>query len=640
MMGNSNIKIYFIICIKIQTCQWINYISHPNIGCAVRSTKVSRQKRREERKIHRHEIKEYLVLGWLAVIVGMIAGIGAVVFRYLIKGINTMFLFSTDPYTFTESNLGYFVILAPMVGGLIVGILVYKFAHEVKGHGVPEVMGAMLTNEGKIRPRVGIVKILASSVTIGSGGSAGREGPIVQIGATGGSTLGQVLDLSANDTRTLLACGAGAGIAATFNAPLGGIIFAVEIILLEFRTRSFIPLVISAVTGTIISHAVLGAEIAFPIKNLYTLSDPLLEMPLYVLLGIVAGFTAMLFIGVLYKFEDAFDRLRMPRYVKPMIGGLLLGIIALLCVEYLGHYHVFGVGYGTMMPILDPSTSGALGTVGMELLLLLAGLALLKILSTSLTLGTGGSGGVFAPSLFIGAAVGGAFGVAVNLAFPSIHTPYSAYALVGMAAVFAGASRATLTAIIILFEMTSNYEIILPLMFACVVSDAVTKILSKETIYTAKLARKGIRYSHEREVNILETILVKDVMIKNVTCAMDDMTVKEMSDIILKTGFQGFPCVNSEGEVLGIVTHSDVRNALNNGKSDVCVCDIETKAGLIVAYPDNTLEEAMELLAESGFGHLPVVSRDRPMKLVGFLTRNDILKVYSHKKKERETTWL
>jgi len=605
----------------------------------VRPTKVSKQ-RKNSRRIHRQEIKEYVILGWLAVIVGMIAGIGAVIFRYLIKGINTMFLFSTDPYTFTESNLGYFVILAPMIGGLIVGILVYKFAQEVKGHGVPEVMGAMLTNEGKIRPRVGIVKILASSITIGSGGSAGREGPIVQIGATGGSALGQALDLSANDTRALLACGAGAGIAATFNAPLGGIIFAIEIILLEFRTRSFIPLVISAVTGTIISHAVLGAEIAFPVKNLYTLTDPLLEMPLYVILGIIAGFTAMLFIAVLYKFEDAFDRFKIPNYVKPMLGGLILGIIGLICFEYLGHYYVFGVGYGYMMHVLDPSDLGALGTVGAGLLLLLVGLALLKIFATSLTLGSGGSGGVFAPSLFIGAAVGGAFGVAVNIAFPSIHTPYSAYALVGMAAVFAGASRAALTSIVILFEMTSNYEIILPLMFACVVSDAVTKILSKETIYTAKLARRGIRYSYEREINILETILVKDVMIKNVTCARDDTSVKEMSDIILKTGFQGFPCVNSEGKVLGIVTHSDVRNALKSGKSDACVCDIETKADLIVAYPDNTLEEAMELIAESGFGHLPIVSRDEPMKLVGFITRNDILKVYSHKKKERETSWL
>lgn len=606
----------------------------------MKSTKISKRTRNRERKIHKQEIKEYVILSWLAVIVGMIAGIGAVVFRYLIKGINTMFMFSTDPYSFTESNLGYFVILAPMLGGLIVGILVYKFAHEVKGHGVPEVMGAMLKEDGKIRPRVGIVKILASSITIGSGGSAGREGPIVQIGATGGSAIGQALDLSANDTRALLACGAGAGIAATFNAPLGGIIFAIEIILLEFRTRSFIPLVISSVTGTIISHAILGAEIAFPIKNLYTLTDPLLEMPLYVLLGIIAGFTAMLFIAVLYKFEDVFDRFKIPNYVKPMLGGLLLGIIGLICFEYLGQYHLFGVGYGTMMPILDPVDSGALGAVGVSLLLLLVGIALLKIFATSLTLGSGGSGGVFAPSLFIGAAVGGAFGVAVNLAFPSIQTPYSAYALVGMAAVFAGASRAALTSIVILFEMTSNYEIILPLMFACVVSDAVTKILSKETIYTAKLTRKGIRYSYEREINILETILVKEVMIKEVTCARDDMTVKEMSDTILKTGYQGFPCVNSEGKVIGIVTHTDVRNALKGGQEDVCVCDIETKVGLKVAYPDNTLEEAMELIAESGFGHLPVVSRDEPSKLVGFLTRNDILKVYRNKKKERETSWL
>ncbi len=610
------------------------------MGRPVKSTKVFKQRKQRSKSVHRQEIKEYIVLGWLAVIVGMIAGIGAVIFRYLIRGVNTFFFFSTDSYTFTENSLGGLVFLAPMIGGLIVGILVYKFAREVKGHGVPEVMGAMLTNKGKIRPRVGIVKILASSITIGTGGSAGREGPIVQIGATGGSTLGQALGLSVNDTRALLACGAGAGIAATFNAPLGGIVFAIEIILLEFRTRSFIPLVISSVSATIISHAVLGSAIAFPVKNLYTLTDPLLEMPLYVLLGIIAGFTAMLFITVLYKFEGAFDKLKIPNYVKPMIGGLLLGIIGLICLHFLGHYHIFGVGYGTVMPILEPGISGALGTVGLGLLLLLIGLALMKILATSLTLGSGGSGGVFAPSLFIGAAVGGAFGVAVNMLFPSIQTPYSAYALVGMAAVFAGASRATLTAILILFEMTSQYEIILPLMFACVVSDAVTKIFSKETIYTAKLTRKGIRYSYEREINILETILVEDVMTKKVSCARDEMTVEEISDIILKTGYQGFPCVNADNKVLGIVTHNDVRDAMSKGLAGARVGDIETKKDLVVVYPDNTLEEAMELIAATGFGHLPVVSRRESMKLVGFLTRKDILKVYKHKKQERENSWL
>jgi CIC family chloride channel protein len=289
---------------------------------------------------------------------------------------------------------------------------------------------------------------------------------------------------------------------------------------------------------------------------------------------------------------------------------------------------------------MDPVTSGALGTVGISLLLLFVGLAILKIFATSITLGSGGSGGVFAPSLFIGAAVGGAFGIAVNLVFPSLQTPYSAYAIVGMAAVFSGASRATLTSIVILFEMTSNYEIILPLMFACVVSDAVTKLLSKETIYTAKLMRRGIRYSYEREINILETILVKDVMVKNVSCAKDDMRVEELSDIILKTGFQGFPCVNSEGKVIGIVTHTDVREALNKGLNDERICNIETKTSLAVVYPDNTLEEAMEMIAETGFGHLPVVSRDEPMKLVGFLTRKDILKVYRNKKKEKQITWL
>ncbi|MCK4756857.1 MAG: chloride channel protein, partial [Thermoplasmata archaeon] len=412
------------------------------------------------------------------------------------------------------------------------------------------------------------------------------------------------------------------------------------LILLEFRTRSFIPLVISSVVATIIAHAVFGVEIAFPVKNLYSLTEPLVEMPLYILLGIVCGLVAILFVYLLYKFEDMFDDFKMPEYVKPMIGGLMLGLVGLVSYHYLGHYFIFGTGYGTMMPILDPDNFGALDTGTYSLLFLLGGLGLLKIFSTSLTLGSGGSGGVFAPSLFIGAAVGGAFGVAVNIAFPSVSTPYSAYALVGMAAVFAGTSRATLTAILILFEMTSNYEIILPLMFSCVVSDAVTKTLSKETIYTMKLTRKGIRYSYEREINILETILVGDVMVRNVTTAKEDMTVREVSDIILESGFQGFPCICPDGKLVGIVTHADIRNAISRGLGDSNICDIETKKDLVVVYPDDTLEHAMETMTSSGFGHLPVVSKENPDKLVGFLTRNDILKVYRDKKGERQKTWL
>ncbi len=605
-------------------------------------TKAMRQGQDMIHDHHKQDVREYAILGWLAVIVGMIAGIGAVVFRYMINGIGRLFGFYSDgPFSYLESDLGWMVFIAPAIGGLIVGLLVWKFASEAKGHGVPEVMGAMIANEGKIRPRVGIVKILSSAICIGSGGSAGREGPIVQIGATGGSALGQALGLAPNDTRTLLACGAAAGIAATFNAPLGAMMFAIELILLEFKTRSFIPLVISSVTATIVAHAVFGVEIAFPIKDIYTLTQPLTEMPLYILLGIVSGLAAMLFVYLLYKFEDAFDNIKIPEYFKPMVGGLALGIVGLVTYYYLGHYYVFGTGYGTMMPILDPTNYEALGAdATYSLLFLLVGLALLKIFATSLTLGSGGSGGVFAPSLFIGAAVGGAFGVGVNIFFPSLPVPYGAYALVGMAAVFAGTSRATLTAILIMFEMTSNYQIILPLMFACVVSDGVTKILSKDTIYTKKLNRKGIKYSYEREINILETISVGDAMVKNVTTAREDMKVREVSDIILESGFQGFPCICPDGKLVGIVTHSDVRKAMASGLADSNICDIETKKDLQIVYPDMTLEEAMELMSSMELGHLPVVSREEPDQLVGFLSRNDILKVYKDKKGERKKTWL
>jgi CIC family chloride channel protein len=361
-------------------------------------------------------------------------------------------------------------------------------------------------------------------------------------------------------------------------------------------------------------------------------------------LGVLAGLAALFFTKFFYKIEDAFDALRAPTYIKPMLGGLLLGILGLLLFLYSGHYHVFGVGYGSMMPVMESDSplfnGGHLALVGMELALFLLLLMFLKMVATSLTLGSGASGGVFAPSLWMGAMLGGAFGLIVNEAFPSIAAPYGAYALVGMAAFFSGASRATLTAIIILFEMTSTYEIILPLMFACVVSDAVSTVLSKDTIYTMKIRRKGVVYSYEREVNILETISVGDVMVKDVKCITNDQTLGDVADEILKTGYQGFPCLDEHKRLCGVVTHRDVRDAFRKGVDESTpILEIETQGPLVVTYESETLEAAMEKMAASGFGHMPVVSRDDETKLVGFLTRKDIIMVYKRKAKEREDEW-
>lgn len=576
----------------------------------------------------RRTLNDYFVLNGLALSIGIISGLGAIGFRYLIAFFHNLFFhqelsFYYDSSSYVSSPLGLFIFIAPMIGGLLVGLLTYYLAREAKGHGVPEVMSAVVANEGKIRPRVSIVKSFASALSIGSGASAGREGPIVQIGAGAGSTIGQYLKLSAQDTRTLLACGACGGIAATFNTPIGGVIFALELILIEFKTRSFIPLVVSSVFASLISRTFLRSnEPAFGMELSYSLVSPY-ELIFYLLLGLIAGIVGMIFIRSLYGTESFFDKLKIPDYIKPMIGGLSVGIIGLLCIWKFGHYFIFGVGYAATSDVLA-------GTIKSELLPLFALLAILiflKIFATSLSLGSGGSGGVFAPSLFIGAMVGGAFGIVVNILYPSITAPYSAYALVGMAAVFAGTSRATLTAIIILFEMTLNYSIILPLMFACVVSDALSTVLSKETIYTKKIIKRGIRYPYEREADILEMLFVKDFMRTNVKTVNEEMSVGEVTGIILHTGLQVFPVLNKKDDLIGIVTYSDLIEPIEQNKLDVLVKDIDIKE-MVTIYPDETLKRALKQVVLGDYDCLMVVDRNAPKKLVGLLSRSDIISAY------------
>ena len=327
------------------------------------------------------------------------------------------------------------MILIPAAGGLLVAPLVYRFAREAKGHGVPEVMTAVVARGGRIRPRVTIVKALASSICIGSGGSVGREGPIVQIGSAIGSTFGQILRLSPGDIRLLVACGAAGGISGTFNAPLAGVLFSMEIILHRYTGRSFGLVALSSVTSAAIAHAFFGDSAIFNIPSYELVSA--WEFPLHVLLGIIAAFVASVFVAVLYKSEDLFEALKFPAYLKPVLGGLAVGLIGVF------YSQIFGVLYLT----IDFTMAGSLA------LSLLLPLVLIKILATSLTLG---SGGVFAPSLFMGAVLGGAFGNISHEFLPGITGPEGAYVLVGMAAVFAAAARAPATSIVILFEMTRD----------------------------------------------------------------------------------------------------------------------------------------------------------------------------------------
>jgi chloride channel protein, CIC family len=429
-------------------------------------------------------------LSVLAFVVGIVTGLGAVAFRDLIGFVHSLlflgqFTVRYDANVFTPSSpWGPLVILVPVVGAVAITFLVTKFAPEARGHGVPEVMDAIYYNGGVIRPVVAVVKSLASSISIGSGAAVGREGPIIQIGSALGSTLGQLIRMPPGQRITLVAAGAGAGIAATFNTPIGGVMFAVELMMPEVSVRTFLPVAIATGTATFVGRVFFGQEPAFvvplpPLDNV-DLGAALLLF-LYAFLGVITGLAATAFIRGLHLLEDLFDRIAQP-YARHILGMLLVGILIYALHRNFGHYYVEGVGYATVQAIVF----GQLTTAW-----LLALLFLCKLFATTISLGSGASGGIFSPSLFMGATIGGAFASALA----GLHVPLDinvpAFAMVGMGAMVGGATGAAMTAVTMIFEMTRDYNIVLPMILAVAFSLGVRRLLSPENIYTLKLARRG-----------------------------------------------------------------------------------------------------------------------------------------------------
>ena len=559
----------------------------------------------------RFRSSETTVMMTFAVIVGIAAGLGTIVFVEMIRFFNNLF------FSGGASILGFmggvYVILLPIIGGLLVGPIVHFVAPEAKGHGVPEVLTAIATKGGKIRPIVVLAKALGSAITIGSGGSVGREGPIVQIGAASGSTLGQFFKLNERRVINLVAAGAAGGIAATFNAPIAGVIFALEVILGDFAIQTFSGIVVSAVTASVVSRAVLGDSPAFAVPA-YALKSPW-ELVLYLGLGVASGLGAMAFVKTLYFMEDLFDQWNFPPYLKPAIGGLGLGIVGYFVPQ------VFGTGFDTIEKTLN-------GNLGLSLLILLI---FGKILATTLTLGSGSSGGVFAPALFIGAVLGGAYGEIAHLAFPDITAASGAYAMVGMAAVFAGAARAPITAIIILFEMTQDYRIILPLMFATVVSTIIAQHIEAESIYTLKLKLRGIDLRAKKDLNLMRSILVEEAMtpIKELAVVRLKTTLSDLAQLFQDTSHHGFIVLDDANQLYGVVALSDLEHALEVGKTDATVADICTTS-VLTAFADETLDDALRHFGALDVGRIPIVDRQNPRRVLGVLRRSDIVHAYSH----------
>lgn len=481
-----------------------------------------------------------------ALLVGVIAGLGAWVFRMLIGAVhNLLFLgvlepdYDTNQHT-PDSPWGPLVILAPVVGAALVAWLVQTWAKEAKGHGVPEVMDAIHYREGRIRPVVALVKSLASAISIGSGGAVGREGPIIQIGSSFGSTLGQILKLPPRQCITLIAAGASSGIAATFNAPLGGIMFSIELLLVSVNSRNLLSVCLSTVTATFFGRWLLDLYPAFHIPEFqidpFHLSSPVVLL-LFFPFGLLMGLVATGFLRGIYWAEDRFDAMPGNYYTRHMSGMLLLGIMMYLLKEHAGHYYVQGVGYATIMDTLT-------GMLTDPLLLLM--LFCLKFVATCLTLGSGGSGGIFSPSLFLGATAGALFGNLCLMVFPDLGVRPEVFVIAGMAAVVGGGTGAVLTAIIMLFEMTRDYNAILPVIISTAAAYGLRKRISPESIYTLKLMRRGHVVPEGLQTAVEESHKVGDLM-------QSDFRVLQADDHL--TQYDGVTIVSDGEDLMGTVHH-------------------------------------------------------------------------------------
>ena len=583
-----------------------------------------------------------LQMNLLAALTGTCAAVLTWVFISLSKGIQGIFYGdSFIQNSLIDSGNEWKIIFIPALGGLVAGLIIEYWSKDAKGAGVPLVMEAVAFKQARLSAKKAVAKCFAAAACIGTGMSLGRVGPMVVISSTVGSEIGQRTGKTVDETRTLVGCGAASAITAAFNAPLGGVLFAIELILAELRTRSFIPIVVAVVVATIVGRELTGDLAAFDNIPKYPLGSPT-EYPLYIVLGLVTGLAAAGFIKLLNWVETNIEKIDIiPVFIRTSLGGLCVGLIAL------SFPHILGNGFGVTSDLIsldyDEGGNMVLGSsfpVNLDmasgitsLLIFVISIMLLKIIATSVSIGSGGSGGIFTPSLFIGAALGAALGLVLNDMGMVDHP--GAFALVGMAAFVASTTRATLTAIILLFEMTATYEIILPLMLSCVVADAVCYGVSEHSCYTAKLARRGISIDLESEQDLMRMIKVEDAMTKDVMTITSERPLEVAFQIIEDTGHMSLPVVNDKGELSGIITWADIhiatlRHERHLTVGDYCVTD------LITVTPKENLAQALDSLGYREISHLPVVDKTNQKKLIGIITKGDIVKAYNRQRTLRK----
>jgi len=568
----------------------------------------------------------------LAAAIGLVAGLIAFLLYNLIGLFTNLAFYHIWSFRFRSpegNHLGFWVIFIPVIGGLAVGIMAKYGSDKIKGHGIPEAMEAVLTSSSRIEAKVAILKPISAAIAIGTGGPFGAEGPIIQTGGAFGSLVGQLISTTAAERKVLLACGAGAGMAATFNTPIAGVILAIELLLFEFRARSFIPLVIATTLATSVHMLLLGRGAMF--HMLPTDFGIPRGLPYYVLLGILCGIAAIVFTKVLYWMEDQFDRLPIDKLWHPAIGAFALGIIGFFVPR------VLGVGYDTISDILNNSLTW-------KLLLLIA---VFKSLALVISLGSGTSGGLLAPMFMASAAMGGVFAMGVDHIVPGAELAPGAFALVAMGAVFGAASRATFAFIVFAFEITRDYNAVLPLMLVCVIADAIAIRYLPNSIMTEKLARRGLDTHQEYETNVMKQVRVGDIMAQGVATVTPDETVRTVADRFASgdprlARHRALPIVDREGHLVGIVTQGDILRVLETApEGNVPVIDAGVRA-LVVTYRDESAFAALTKMLENNVGRLPVVDRADPKKMVGYVNRATLMASWGqHLQDEslRDTGW-
>ncbi len=550
----------------------------------------------------------------IASFIGIGAGVASIFFRISLEFVHRIFF--EHGYAFVEQG-GWHLLLLPLIpitGMVLLIPLSLLFPGEINGYGFPKFIRKVNMEGGHIKFRTIILKIASCSLTIGTGNSAGVEGPIALVGGALGSQFGQFFRVSGERMKIYIAAGSAGAIAAVFNAPIAGVFFAAEIILLgTYEISSFSALVVSSAIATVISRAYYGATPAFPIPA-FALVSPIAELPLYIIMGLIVGIIAVFHIRIFYFIRDRFDTLKINPQLKPIIGALLIGICAMAFPQ------IMGDGYGYIKEVLTGKSAMWLMTI----------LIFLKIFTTAVTLGSGGSGGVFAPALFVGAVIGGSFGWGVHTLFPAYTAPAAAYAAVGIGAFLAATTHSPLTAIFLLFEMTGDYKIIVPVMLSSIIGTIVANWLCHDSIDTVDFSREGIDIHEGRESAVMKSIKVGRIIREDINFISEDANVDQLLQIfsMAQGGFY-FPVINGKGLMTGIISLQDVKTILHDEKlrCNSTVGKICTR-NVIFLTPDDNLYTAMSYFDSKGFEEIPIVESADSKWVLGMIKRRDVLDAY------------